>query len=487
MRKSVVWQCVVLLVFFALSFGSTCYAEDSNDVFQQSELKNMCLSATITAINLEIDRYQRWIEFRNQQEDHNGLSELQESLAALKVDLEKYLAMDAKDFVLPEKVDTIAWVGDKSKIDSILFVEGMSKNGPWYHLAGIVGGDYDILQQNIKYHMTFYPVYPRSYWGMNSAYVCISESTIPYVCTNVDNRDKEIAQQSLQEKKIMGEVLVYQYTGPLYDLVKCENYQIYLLKERELGSTGELKLDSKKSSFEVTISETELKNYAYIEFVSAYGNKIIKIKDIKDEKLEIILEPEVIVKKPAIYLYPMQKSEIVVMHDFKGKILNTYPTYTDNWTVVAEPDGTLLNVKDNRYYKYLFWDGVYAFDNEHYQFKSGFYVKNEDYVSFLQNKLAIIGLNENEINDFIVYWLPIMSNYKNCFIHFRINDNIDGSSVIETKPQADTIIRVFMEFSGVDNMNSADKLPEQPLPTFDRKGFTLVEWGGAEIRSGKIE
>lgn len=298
---------------------------------------------------------------------------------------------------------------------------------------------------------------------------------------------EDIAQQPEQGKRIVGEVFVSKYSGPMGELVKCKNYQVYLLKDMEPGSQGELILDAKQSKFDVTISEEEIKDYSYIEFVSGYRNKIIKLNDIKDDPLEIILESEVVVKKPAIYLYPVQKSQIVITHNFKGKILNTYPVYTDNWTVIAEPNGNLLNVQDNRYYKYLFWDGAYAFSNDHYQFKSGFYVKNADYVSFLQSKLAIIGLNEHEINDFIVYWLPMMSNYKNCFVHFRINDNIDGSSVLETKPVADTVIRVFMEFSGVDNLNSAPELPEQTLPSFMRKGFTLVEWGGAEIGNAKIE
>jgi len=302
---------------------------------------------------------------------------------------------------------------------------------------------------------------------------------------NTLQQNEEIAQQLPQGKRIMGKV--YRDIGPWSDLIECENYQIYLLKDKEPGSKGELIIEATQSSFDVIIAEEKLKEYPYIEFVSKYGNETIKLDEIKDSALEIVLAPKTGVKKPAIYLYPVQKTQILVWHNFKGQILNTYPTYTDNWTVIAEPTGNLLNVKDNRYYKYLFWDGVYAFSKEHYQFKSGFYVKNEDYVSFLQSKLAIIGLNENEINDFIVYWLPIMSNYKNCFIHFSINDNIDGSSVLKTQPEAETTIRVFMEFSGADNINNTQNLPEQKLTALKRKGFTLVEWGGAEIGKGKIE
>lgn len=475
MKKSVVCLCMIVTLMFLLSFGSACYAEDvvmeGNDTFQQSDLKKQCLAATVTAINVEINRHQGWIDFREQQGNLKDLDKLQASLAGLKGDLEKYLAMDAEDYVLPKENNEVAWTGGKAENNSVLYVQSMFKNGPWYHLAGIVGDDYAVLQPNSQQKMRYYLVYPRSYWGMSSAYVYIA-----------DTGKSEIKQTS-QEKRIMGEVFENKYSFPLTEVEKCGNYQIYLLKDTKVASKGKLILDSKKSSFDFTLSEKDLKEYLYIEFVSSYNNKTIEINEIKDDLLKVVLEPEMVLKKPAIYLYPVEKSQISITHHFKGEILNTYPEYKDHWTVLAEPNGNLLNVKDNRYYKYLFWDGAYSFPKEHYQFKSGFYVKNEDYVSFLQRELAIIGLNENEINDFIVFWLPVMNHHQNSFVHFRINDDIDGSSVLVTKPEAETIIRVFMEFSGIDDLDSAPQLPQQILPTFVRKGFTLVEWGGAEIRN----
>jgi hypothetical protein len=456
-----------LLGFFVLSYGSACFAEE---ISQQGDLKKQCLAATVTAITLEIERYQQWIEVRKQQGDQQGLTELQQSLDALKADLEKYRAMDAADYSVPEKVDTVAWVGYKPEKNSILYLEDMSRSGPWYHLAGVAGGDYAVLRPDVKYRVNFIPVYPRQYGWMKSAYVYVQEFT-----------------PALQSKRIRGEVFGYKYSGPMSELVKCDNYQVYLLKDIKPGSKGELILEAKKSSFDITLTADTLSKYSYLEFVSAAGNSTIKLSDVKDDPIEISLEPRMVVKKPAIYLYPEQKMQIEVIHSFKGKILNTYPAYDNSWKVIAEPNGRLFNTRDNRYYQYLFWDGVYAFSPDHYQYKSGFYVRSEDYVSFLQTKLVAIGLNDNEINDFIVYWLPAMSHYQNCFVHFRVNDNIDGSSALEIKPAAQTTIRVFMEFSGVDDINGAPELPEQVLPTFVRKGFTLVEWGGAEIGKGKIE
>ncbi|MBP2639642.1 MAG: hypothetical protein H6Q66_593 [Firmicutes bacterium] len=478
-KKPMIWTCAVLLTCFAVSIGSVGYAGPTKSTiaknagtveFQQNDLKKQCLAATITAINLEINRYQRWIDFRTQQGDQNAVGALQETLAVLKEDLKKYTDMDPADYPLPEKVETVGWVGDNPAKDSILYIDGMSKNGPWYHLAGILGDNYAALLPNARYSVAFYPVYQRNYWNMNSAYIYVADYS-----------------EQVQGKRMMGEVFMRQYAFPLDDKTKCDNYKIYLLKDLLPGSKGEQLLNSKKSTFDVTLSEEQLKKYAYIEFVSSYGNKTLKISELKSNPLEIILQPEVFIKKPAIYLYPVQKSQIVVTHSFKGKIVSTYPEYSGNWNVVAEPDGHLFNLKDSRTYEYLFWDGLYSFPAEHYQYQSGFYVKREEYVAFLQNKLAHIGLTEREINDFIVYWLPVMNNHNNCFVHFRINDNIGGSSVLETKPAAETVIRVFMEFSGLDHMNSVHRLPEQNLPAFTRKGFTLVEWGGVEIGSNKIE
>ena len=477
-----------LVVIFTLTLGTACFAAESQQVIsEQASLKKQCLAATVTAINLEIDRHQRWIDYRLQQGDQQAVDGWQEAITALKADLARYSSMKAEDYTLPEPIETNGWCNGKADLNSTLYFDGMTKNGPWYHLAGIAGDDYTALSSKNKQHMVIYPVYPRSYWNMNSAYLYIGAIS-PAVSDLIKASSIADSVNPERDKRIFGEVYAYQYNDNLlYDIKKCENYQIYLLKANDQGSSGELLLDSRQSAFDIILSEQQLKDYSYLEFVSAYNSKIIKISDIKDEPLKIILEPEVFLKKPAIYLYPAEKTKITVTHYFKGTLLTTYPEYTNNWTVIAEPNGDLLNVQDNRYYKYLFWDGTYTFPQEHFQYKSGFYVKKQDYVSFLQSKLAAIGLNENEINDFIVYWLPSMKKYNNCFIHFRINDNIGGSSILAVKPEPATIIRVFMEFSGAADLSSVPKLPEQSLPSFARNGFTLVEWGGTEIGSNKLE
>ena len=230
-------------------------------------------------------------------------------------------------------------------------------------------------------------------------------------------------EQVRVERTITGTVYKYQYIVPRNELVPCENYQVYLLPA-STDQKAELLLNSKQPDFSITVAEEKLKQASAIEFVSHYGSTSIAINEIKDLPLKVVLELEMFVKKPAIYLYPEKKQKIVVTHEFKGKLVTTYPAYKDNWTVIAEKDGILLNQADNRKYKYLFWDGVYAFPEEHYNFQTGFYVAKADYISFLEHKLAYIGLNESEINDFVVYWLPEMNKFEHCFVHFRITFSV---------------------------------------------------------------
>ena len=41
------------------------------------------------------------------------------------------------------------------------------------------------------------------------------------------------------------------------------------------------------------------------------------------------------------------------------------------------------------------------------------------------------------------------------------------------------MLRVFMAFKPLEQPVS---VPEQELPTLTREGFTVLEWGGAEVR-----
>ncbi len=208
--------------------------------------------------------------------------------------------------------------------------------------------------------------------------------------------------------------------------------------------------------------------------------KIVLDEDPNQNELDEV----VLTGKPAIYLYPTQEQEINIQLDFKGQLKTTFPKYNDGWTVIAKPNGELTNLTDNRKYNYLFWDGWNKFPTSHFDYKDGLVVKKSDLDKFLIEKLSHLGLNNTEINDFVVYWLPQLEKNEYNLIHFFINDNIDNTAFLNMTPKPDTEIRVYMEFKAV---NKDYKIKEQQLPKIERKGFTLVEWGGGIIGSGKIE
>ena len=181
----------------------------------------------------------------------------------------------------------------------------------------------------------------------------------------------------------------------------------------------------------------------------------------------------IVYRKPVIYLYPEETTEVSVEVDCPLTV--TYPTYNEGWTVTAEPDGTLTNHADGREYSYLFWEGEGYGEMD---FSDGFVVKGEDTVSFLQDKLSEMGMTPREYNEFIVYWLPYMQDNPYNLISFQW-DNYAESAKLNITPEPDNMLRVFMAFKALDE---PVEVPEQELSVLNREGFTVVEWGGTEVK-----
>ncbi|MBP5431099.1 MAG: hypothetical protein J6Y81_02180 [Ruminococcus sp.] len=59
-------------------------------------------------------------------------------------------------------------------------------------------------------------------------------------------------------------------------------------------------------------------------------------------------------------------------------------------------------------------------------------------------------------------------------------DAYTNSAKLNISPTPDSILRVFMAYVPLEE--AIDVEPQQ-LETFERKGFTVVEWGGSEIKS----
>ena len=139
------------------------------------------------------------------------------------------------------------------------------------------------------------------------------------------------------------------------------------------------------------------------------------------------------------------------------------------------PDGTLINAADGKEYSYLFWEGTSNID---YDLTHGYVVKGADTAAFLQSTLSRIGLLPREYNEFIVYWLPYMEQNPFNLITFQ-TEAYTANAQLTIVPKPDSVLRVFMAFRALDAWMDV----EAPvLPQFERTGFTVVEWGGCEVR-----
>lgn len=179
-------------------------------------------------------------------------------------------------------------------------------------------------------------------------------------------------------------------------------------------------------------------------------------------------------EKPVIYLYPEQKTAVSVSLDYAGTLTATYPAYENGWHVTAEPDGTLYDEAGNEY-SYLFWEGELKPD---YDFSKGFCVAGADTADFLRETLAEIGLTPKEYNEFIVYWLPKMQENPYNLISFQ-SERYTDIAKLDIDPTPDSVLRVFMAWKP---LSKPQTIEPQTFTPFARDGFTVVEWGGCEVK-----
>ncbi|MBU1241232.1 hypothetical protein KKF84_08990 [Myxococcota bacterium] len=181
--------------------------------------------------------------------------------------------------------------------------------------------------------------------------------------------------------------------------------------------------------------------------------------------------------KPVIYLYPEKTTRVHVAfaQEQSVELLTTYPVYgARGWCVTAHPDGKLFGCNNNREYYALYWEGITP---DVFDLSTGFVVAGEETISFLEEKLALLGLTDREANEFIIYWLPILQSKPYNFIHFA-QKSWATSVPLRVVPAPETSIRFNMLYAP---LSQSVTVTPQRLEAPRREGFTLVEWGGRRV------
>lgn len=179
------------------------------------------------------------------------------------------------------------------------------------------------------------------------------------------------------------------------------------------------------------------------------------------------------VDKPILYLYPKEKEEVSIKLKNADKIITSYPKYINEWNVTAYPNGDLYD-KTGKYYYALYWDESSIFTPS---FEEGFIVTKENAISFLEEKLSFVGLNNKERNEFIMYWLPKLEKNEKNLVYFELTEEREKHNKLIINPIPDSLLRINMHIKKIDN-NENINIKEQKLSKTERIGFTAVEWGG---------
>ena len=176
---------------------------------------------------------------------------------------------------------------------------------------------------------------------------------------------------------------------------------------------------------------------------------------------------DVVVYKPAIYLYPEETLKIKVSLSINGEITISEPEYNNGWDVVVEPGGIIEGS-----YDYLFYEARLNYLETP---DDGWCVEYAHLEIWMNTTLKELGLNEKESKDFKVFWLdflPLANYYE---IKLLSKEYLDSNMGLLIAPKPETIIRVLLTFSPYQN---AFKIATPLIKTPVRSGFTVVEWGG---------
>jgi hypothetical protein len=286
-----------------------------------------------------------------------------------------------------------------------------------------------------------------------------------------DNLDSEIDQNKF---KISGVVKMFSSANPLEEvLVGCTSSGSWVRTDSDgkfelsLPATDSIVYFYKKGWSEVVMEDYDFKagHHVVLDVYLVQNNSGNQLK-----------------RKPVIYMYSEKDLSATVKLDPYGEFVYTYPEYQKEWKVTVKSEGGLE--VDDKSYPYLFWEAksaevsVNKIENE----IPGFVIESKDVTAFFEEKLDALGFNQTEKTDFITYWGPILSKKDYAFVQFVVGDDYQNNiASIDITPIPDAMKRVFILCSPIDQADIGYKLVPQELKSFERKGFTVVEWGGSIV------
>lgn len=199
-------------------------------------------------------------------------------------------------------------------------------------------------------------------------------------------------------------------------------------------------------------------------------------------------------EKPVIYLYSntSQPQEVAVNLSLKqGQFTEINPPfsqtngkYNGQWNTTVTNQGILI---DRQYLPSLYWESLLkpteyqtllsAQEQQHSRI-----IPASMYSEYLTRELSDYGLNDIEINDFLIYWLPRLEEYPAAKIVFDTTF-LDLVSTLIIVPGPASIIRLFVHFhvytTTLPSIEQYTASIKNLSTTLDRSvALCCIEWGG---------
>ncbi|GAB5416105.1 MAG: hypothetical protein Crog4KO_13100 [Crocinitomicaceae bacterium] len=192
---------------------------------------------------------------------------------------------------------------------------------------------------------------------------------------------------------------------------------------------------------------------------------------------------QMMLRKPVLYFYPEETTNLSVEVLPKGEFTFTYPNIESGWEFTCTPDGTLQNGEKS--YRYLFWESQQAVPESLLEPQKGIVLSGAEAVAYLETQMTAFGMTSAEQADFLTYWGPQMQTKTNLYIYLLFNEVCDAFASLKISPEPTEIARFYVLWSEVPEHYNPTLEPQE-VPSMQRNGFTVLEWGGAEVEADNI-
>lgn len=189
----------------------------------------------------------------------------------------------------------------------------------------------------------------------------------------------------------------------------------------------------------------------------------------EDYRVHFVLEEGMVVYKPNIYLYPKITSKMDVSLEFPqgGNVTVSDPSYPNEWQNIKVTSSGKIDGKHD----FLFYEAVLP---DHWQYEEGWAVKQAGLKTFFEDNLKDYGFNMREITDFTEYWIPRLEESPYYAIYPQHTAKIDEIVELNISKTPRSILRLFYVIKDIPEF---EDMPIPDIPDFERKGFTVTEWG----------